>query len=97
MAKTNIKPKLPKGISPSYEGRVATYYANFANVTSSLREVFIDFCLVAPPHVVDAKSQLVQAPVVARVIASPEFAQALRDTLDTHLKKQDEERKKASK
>ena len=95
-SRTRAKPKATKGITPSYENRVPTYYANFANVTSTMREVFIDFCLLSPPHTVDVESQLIQAPVVARIIATPEFAQALKETLDTHLKKA-EEREKASK
>lgn len=82
-------------IAPSYGARIPTFYANFASVTSSHREIFIDFCLISPPQDIDAANPVVDAPVVVRMIAAPEFAQALKEALATHLIKA-EERKKAA-
>jgi Protein of unknown function (DUF3467) len=70
--------------------------ANFANVTSTQREVFVDFCLVSPPHDIDTESRLIQAPVIVRIIASPEFARSLQEAITAHLVKA-EQRQKASK
>jgi hypothetical protein len=78
---------MPKGIAPNYDRQVPAFYANFANVSSTAKEVFIDFCLVTPPYSVDAKTELIQAPVIVRIISSREFAQAVQDTISAHLLK----------
>src|SRR5207247_10341137 len=87
-AKTKLaRPKQvkPKGIVAKYEREnIPAVYANFANISSTMREVFIDFCVVAPPYEVDEKEQI-QAPVVVRILANREFAHALNEAIKTRL------------
>jgi uncharacterized protein DUF3467 len=75
----------PKGVAARYVG-APTFYANFAAVVSTPQELIIDFCLIAPPVEIDSATQLVNAPVSARIITNLTFGRALVDALTTRLK-----------
>lgn len=83
----------PKGVAAKYTG-APTFYANFAAVASTPQELIIDFCLIAPPVDVDSVTQLVNAPVSARVITNLTFGRALVDALNTRLKAAESEASK---
>ena len=89
MAKAKAKPVRSKarkvrGIVPNYDGKIPALYANFASISSTGREVFIDLCVVAPPYELD-ENENIQAPVVVRIITNREFTQSLHEALTTRL------------
>jgi len=83
----------PKGVAAKYAG-APTFYANFAAVASTPQELIIDFCLIAPPVDIDSATQLVNAPVSARIITNLTFGRALVDALTTRLKAAESEASK---
>ena len=93
--KTKVKPstkRIPPTVVPVYESRIPTIYANFASVSSTPQEIFIDFCVVAPPLDIDAKNQL-RSQVITRIIANQDFAQALVQAISTNLARKKAEKK----
>jgi hypothetical protein len=77
---------------PDYRASVPTFYANFALISHTGDDLCIDFCLIAPPHHVNAEAKTISVPVIARVMTSPGLADGLIQALRTQLAKQRSER-----
>jgi hypothetical protein len=77
---------------PDYRASFPTFYANFALISHTGDDLCIDFCLIAPPHHVNAETKTIAVPVIARVMSSPGLADGLIQALRTQLAKQRSER-----
>jgi hypothetical protein len=75
-------------IVPAYPNPFPSFYANYASVTHSTSEIFIDCALVAMPYQVDLEEAQVQAPVIARIILPPTVAAGLITALQAQTEKQ---------
>jgi len=72
----------PLTVEPHYElGSFCTVYSNFASISHTKDDICIDFCLVAPPHMVDIGEKTARVPVVARVVIPPVMAEGLINAL----------------
>jgi len=79
-------------LKPDYQAQFSIVYSNFALVSHTADDLCIDFCLMAPPHNVNAETKTISAPVIARVIIPPGLAQGLIRALSIQLEKQTSER-----
>lgn len=75
-------------VAPRYESAFSTYYSNFAAISHTPDELCIDFCLIAPPHVVDAETTTLRPDVVARVMVPPRIVDGLIKALRSQIDKQ---------
>src|SRR5215213_9175466 len=74
-------------IVPAYPNLFPSFYANYASVTHSTSEIFIDYALVAMPYQVNLEESQVQAPVIARIILPPAVAAGLITALQAQIEK----------
>jgi Protein of unknown function (DUF3467) len=75
-------------VVPAYPNPFPSFYANYASVSHSPSEVFIDCALVAMPYNVSLEDSQVLAPVIARIILPPPVAQGLITALQAQTEKQ---------
>ncbi len=69
-------------VEPHYEGAsFSAFYSNFASITHTKDDLCIDFCLIAPPHLVDIRERTATAQVVARIIIPPAMADGLIEAI----------------
>lgn len=77
-------------IKANYETDYDTYYSNFAAVSHTPTELFIDFCTLSPPYNVDKDNKILNAHVVSRIVITAEVAigliNALSEQLENHRK-----------
>src|SRR5215510_3524323 len=75
-------------IVPAYSNPFPSFYANYASVTHSVTEFFIDCGLVAMPYNVNLEESQVHAPVVVRIILPPPVVNGLITALQAQVEKQ---------
>ena len=75
-------------IVPAYPNPFPSFYANYASVSHSTSEIFIDCALVAMPYDVNLEESQVLAPVIARIILPPPVAAGLVTALQAQTEKQ---------
>ena len=75
-------------VVPAYPNPFPSFYANYASVTHSPSEIFIDCALVAMPYNVNLEDSQVLAPVIARIILPPAVAQGLITALQAQTERQ---------
>lgn len=72
----------------AYPNPFPSFYANYALVTHTASEIFIDCALIAQPYNVNLEEAQVSAPVVARIILPPPVASGLITALQAQTEKQ---------
>jgi len=72
----------------SYPNPFPSFYANYASVSHSASEFFIDCAILALPYNVNLQDAQVLAPVIARIILPPGVASGLITALQTQIEKQ---------
>jgi hypothetical protein len=79
----------PKNLTiiPSYPNPFPSFYANYASVTHSASEFFIDCALMATPYDVNLEARQAMAPVIARIIFPPPVAAGLIKALEAQVEK----------
>ena len=75
-------------IVPSYPGPFPSFYSNYASVTHTASEIFIDCCLIGMPYNVNLEDAQILAPVIARIIVPPPVANGLITALQAQTEKQ---------
>lgn len=75
-------------IVPAYPPAFPSFYANYASVSHTASEVFIDYCLMGMPYNVDLENGQVTAPVIARIVLPPTVASGLVTALQAQTEKQ---------
>ncbi|HEY6230464.1 MAG TPA: DUF3467 domain-containing protein [Pyrinomonadaceae bacterium] len=75
-------------VVPSYNAPFPSFYANYASVTHTASEIFIDCCVMGMPYNVNLEEAQVLTPVVARVILPPAVASGLVTALQAQTEKQ---------
>ncbi len=75
----------PVEIVPDYSPNRPPVYSNYAVVSHSPTEMFVDFCLIQPPFVLIEGEKSLKAPTVASVILTKEVARGLKDALEQQL------------
>lgn len=82
--------KEPQQLSvvPLYPAAFPSFYANYASVSHTASEVFIDCCLMGMPYNVNLEEGHVMTPVVARIILPPTVAAGLITALQAQTQKQ---------
>ena len=72
----------------SYPNPFPSFYANYASVSHTASEFFIDCAILALPYNVNLQDAQVLAPVIARIILPPGVATGLITALQTQVEKQ---------
>ncbi len=75
-------------VVPSYNAPFPSFYANYASVTHTASEIFIDCCVMGMPYNVNLEEAQVLTPVVARIILPPTVASGLITALQAQAEKQ---------
>ncbi len=91
-ASKKIADKAPQRLTvvPSYDTAFPSFYANYASVTHTASEIFIDCCVMGMPYNVDLEGGKVMTPVIARIIVPPPVASGLITALQAQTEKQKE-------
>lgn len=77
-------------IVPAYPNPFPSFYANYASVSHTASEIFIDCCLMGMPYDVNLDESQVTVPVIARIIMPPTVAIGLITALQAQTEKQKE-------
>jgi hypothetical protein len=72
----------------SYPNPFPSFYANYASVSHTASEFFIDCAILALPYNVNLQDAQVLAPVIARIILPPGVATGLITALQAQVEKQ---------
>ena len=75
-------------IVPNHSSSFPSFYANYASVSHTATEMFLDFCLLGLPYSVDLEQKAATVPVVARIIIPPQMAEGLIKALQAQMEKQ---------
>lgn len=75
-------------VVPIYPPSFPSFYANYASVSHTASEVFIDCCVMGMPYNVNLEEGQVMTPVVARIILPPSVATGLITALQSQTEKQ---------
>jgi hypothetical protein len=75
-------------VVPSYNAAFPSFYANYASVSHTASEIFIDCCVMGMPYNVNLEEGQVMTPVIARIILPPTVASGLITALQAQTEKQ---------
>lgn len=84
------KPKSVKGVEVDYTKPIPSVYSNYAGISHSVNEYFIDFCLIAPPYTLKAQEPVVLAQPITRIIIPAELGPLLMEALKTQINRHEE-------
>ncbi len=77
-------------VVPSYDSPFPSFYANYASVSHTASEFFIDCCVMGMPYNVNLEEAQVMSPVIARIILPPTVASGLITALESQVEKHKE-------
>lgn len=77
-------------VTPDYTPQFPYFYSNYASVSHTSTEFFLDFCLLGLPYRVDLENKTAAVPVVARIVIPPRMMESLITAMQSQVDKQKE-------